>query len=240
MVELLRKWSWAFAAVALVASTASAQVVIGPGNQSGRPGSDVEFRFSIDGSTMVSAFGFNILYAAATAPYAPVLVAGTTDTVDCTVESDLAASVSPLVFSLTDQGILAVSFGDFDFPVTVFGRTGLIARCTFHIKADATPGIVPLACDPSPAATTAADAQGADLPATCQDGTLTILPFLTCCGDTDGSGSVSASEATTAVLAFGRRDTSLNPAADCNGDGMVSSSEATRIVLNFGRRECAF
>ena len=73
---------------------------------------------------------------------------------------------------------------------------------------------------------------------TTTDQTIMITSPVTCCGDKDGSGSVSSAEATQAVLAFGRRDTSLNPAADCNGDGVVSSSEATRVVLNFGRRQC--
>jgi hypothetical protein len=60
----------------------------------------------------------------------------------------------------------------------------------------------------------------------------------TCAGDQDGDGVVSAAEATRAVLAFGRRDVSLNPAADTDLNGAVSAAEATRAVLNFGRREC--
>ena len=60
-----------------------------------------------------------------------------------------------------------------------------------------------------------------------------------CCGDKNGDGVVSASEATAAVLAFSREDLSLNPAADCNPvNGVVSASEATRSVLNFAREEC--
>jgi hypothetical protein len=59
-----------------------------------------------------------------------------------------------------------------------------------------------------------------------------------CVGDQDDDGAISSSEATRAVLAFTRRDLSMNPQADADSDGAVSSSEATRSVLQFIRRQC--
>jgi len=77
---------------------------------------------------------------------------------------------------------------------------------------------------------------GGLLDTTCASGTFTV--GATCVGDQDGNGSVSSAEATRAVLAFARRDKSLNPAADGDNNGSVSSAEATRSVLNFARRQC--
>jgi hypothetical protein len=73
---------------------------------------------------------------------------------------------------------------------------------------------------------------------TCDDGIVDVREPSTCCGDQDGNETVSAAEASRAVLAFGRRDPSINPAADCDSSGSVSAAEASRVVLNFGRRQC--
>ena len=238
MTESLGRWVAACAVALLLSSAAAAQVAVGPEDWSGRAGRDVELPIVVSGATDVSAFGFNILYDATTAPYAPVLVPGSSNSVTCTVESDIADHISPLAFSFPSLGFIALSFGDFSFPITSMGREGTIATCTFHIADDAPLGPVSLVCDPSFAATTAADPNGQPIAATCQGATLTILPFLACCGDADGNGMISAAEATSALNAFGQRDPSLDPAADCNGDGMVSSSEATKVLNNFGQREC--
>lgn len=161
----------ALAILFAVAPTAHAQVVVGPGQQSGAPGQEVAFAFSLTGSSAVSGFGFNLLYNPQTAPFEPVLESG--ETVKCTVEPDIAANVAPLVFSFPDRGFIAISFGDFAFPISAIGREGVIASCSFMIKADAAPGDVPLQCEPESA--TASDATGEPIDVTCEDGTLSIV-----------------------------------------------------------------
>jgi hypothetical protein len=170
----LMKWVGVSLVAVLVGGAAGAQVTVGPGNQTGQPGQQVEFAFGYTG-TNVSAFGFNIIYDAATAPYEPVLMAGTTDQIDCardTGEPLPNIDLPPLVFVLS--GKIAVSLGDLTFPIAAIGRDGVVARCKFQIKSSAAPGTYPLVCDTAPGQTTAADPVGNELQVTCQDGQLLI------------------------------------------------------------------
>ena len=168
------------------------QVLVGPGQQSGHAGEVVDFSFSMSGDTSASAYGFNILYDPNSAVFVPVLTEGTTDTVDCTVAADLASHIDALVYSFPDRGFIAVSFGDFSFPITSIGREGVIGTCKFMIKPGTSLAVVPLECDTSSGATTASDPNGNDIPAGCQNGTLTIQP--------QGTSATPTAETPTATI----------------------------------------
>ena len=182
MLKTIGKLALTSAIVGLFGSVtvAQAQLTVGPGEQTGTVGQSVDFAFSISGDSAatVSLFGFDLEFDQTTAPYAPVLVSGTNDTVNCTFDTDLMnTGLSSLTFLLPGASvgpIIGVSFGSTSFPPHAIGRGGVIAHCGFTISADATPGDVPLVCRPGSA--NASDAEGNPIDTTCPDGVLHILP----------------------------------------------------------------
>src|SRR5205823_6294282 len=154
--------------------TAGAQVVLGPGNQSGNAGDTVDFQFSISGASaaQVAVARFRLALDPATAVITPVLKDATTGEVDCTIASDLASHVTtgPVFYQPTQKRVV-IGFGDFAAPVQAFGRDGMILSCKFTINAGTAAGMYPLACSGAP---TASDAAGGTIASSCADGQLTV------------------------------------------------------------------
>jgi hypothetical protein len=217
------------------AATAQVDVLLTPGTQAGAEGRETlfEFGFTGDGS-VVSGGGFDIDYDPATAPYTPV--ADENGVVDCTV-AEGANSDPGLVLFDPDRRLFAVSFGDFTPPLILpIGLSGVILRCKVQIHNDAD-GLYVLPCKNQGFAN---DALGTELTTSCTNGTLSVGTSLdcTCVGDRNFNTTVDSSEAALSLLAFIRRNASINPAADCDMSGIVTSAEAARATLNFIRREC--
>jgi len=68
------------------------------------------------------------------------------------------------------------------------------------------------------------------------DATVAVTAVAPCCGDSDGSGMISTSEATNAVIGLIQRDPTKNPAAAV--DGVITTASATKVVLNLVQRMC--
>jgi hypothetical protein len=175
MVRLNKALVVAAGVLMSVTGLAHAQLTVSPGNQTGVPGQIAEWTFAIDGASanVVSSFGYGIRYdAAEQAIFTPVPM-GTG--IACAFEPDLAATgnFQNLSNSQPDRQRVRISAGDFQDPITSFGRGGNIITCQFQIASDAPVGTIPLECIGAASST---DPNLNDIETTCVAGTLEILP----------------------------------------------------------------
>jgi hypothetical protein len=85
------------------------------------------------------------------------------------------------------------------------------------------------------ACTTSADCPSA---VTGTNGMITVGGPVSCCGDSDSSGSISTSEATNAILGLVNRTPETDPAAQCTTPGTITTADATKVILNLVNRTC--